>query len=223
MASSDKADKLDSESADAKAPDSVRAPVDPITPNALPVLAELELATRKLAFLEQRIVACERDLFAAAAEVSRLAEVIAPAPVTFDDELAALVRRIERQEKRREAQLNAESDTRRSERLLHQRNPVVPDARAIVRARWTLPEARRGDRIGLLAQCDGVDPTTPLVFEIRSLVHAEPLAALEAQRKGDAIVAQWEIPKGIAVSELVFEVAYGGQQARSPVLVLPDD
>lgn len=191
-------------------------------PNALQVLAELELLRRKAELLERRVAAWENELVEVRKAVHQLQKARDPAAPEWQQSVGELSHRVARLERRREAQA-AEPAV----------SPVLPrgagaghtavdlDAVALVRARWLPSEAERGQVVELLATSDGIAAGTPVTFTVRSLVHDLPVAEVVGACDGDQVAARWKVPADLEYGELVFEVRHGGTSARSPVLVLP--
>lgn len=192
-------------------------------PNALQVLAEVELLRAKTALLERRVAAWENELVELKKVISVLEKQRDPASTEWEGALRDLDHRVGRLERRREAMAQTGEPLSRALPA-----PTSPgglsydlDSVAIVRPQWVPAEAAPGDTVKLMATVDGIAGGTEVKITIRSLVEETPLATIVGKCDGDSIVARWKVPNDPKYRELFFEVAHGGVAARSPVLVLP--
>lgn len=191
-------------------------------PNALQVLAEVELLRAKTSLMERRVAAWENELVELKKVISVLEKQRDPSSSEWEASLRDLDHRVGRLERRREA---AAQDTEAAARALPLPATQAPsydlDSVAIVRPRWVPTESAPGDTVQLMATSDGIAGGTEVKFTIRSLVEETPLATIVGKCDGDTIVAKWKVPNDPKYRELYFEVAHEGIAARSPVLILP--
>lgn len=201
---------------DAQQPQAVAHPV----PNAAMALANLEQVRAKAELLERRITSWESALEDIRKDIYRLQKTSAPEPgeaAALLDELSHRVARLE--ERREETALPPPGKvpaTRRPPST--QRRASNDEAVAIVRARWEPNQGKPGDRIALTAQCDGIDPGTTVPIRICSATESTPIVEIDGQCDGDVVRAEWTVPENLPTNELIFEIAYRGWVARSPIL-----
>lgn len=196
---------------------------DNAPPNALQVLAEVELLRAKTALLERRVAAWENELVELKKVISILEKQRDPESAEWESSIRSLDHRVGRLERRREAEAQTvDSVSRALPAPGAGGGPSFDlDAVAIVRPQWVPAEATPGKTVSLVATADGIAGGTEVKIIIRSLVEETPLATIVGKCDGDTIAAKWKVPKDPKYRELFFEVAHDGVSARSPVLVLP--
>jgi hypothetical protein len=193
-------------------------------PDALQVLAELELVRRKSALLERRVAAWENELVEIRQQVEALQKARDPDAEAYQDAIGELRHRVGRLERRRAAAAEAPAaePLRAPPRPLRLGAPSFDeDAVAIVRPEWVPTEAAPGDTVQLIATADGIAKGDKVKFTVRSLVEEQPLAEVQAVSDGERLVGSWRVPADPPWRELFFDVDHQGAQARSSVLVLP--
>ena len=195
-------------------------------PDALQVLAELELVRRKASLLERRVAAWENDLAEVRRQIEALEKARDPDASGWQDAVGEVKHRVARLERRREAAAEAPASTvmaAPARPLRMARATFDEDVVAIVRPQWVPADAGPGQAVELVATADGIARGATVKFTVRSLVEELPLAEVSATCNGKQLVGRWKIPEQPPWRELFFDVDHGGAQARSPVLVLPID
>lgn len=211
---------------DAETPPTPKGPAGTPLPTPDEVLARLEQTRRAADLLERRITAWETSLDDVRRGIHRIEHTPVDGAPDWQTRVDEMSHRLARLERSRDDEtpppptLRAAATARPAGALAPAPIDVLV---AIVRARWSPPDARPGDPVALTATCDGLADGTIVSTVIRTSGEDRTIVELEAKSDGDRVRANWTVPTPAPAPELYFEMTYKSWTTRSPVLDLARD